>query len=74
MGIKWIKEQEPDPTPAFTFQNMIKYISNVHIDKNYEILDLIGKGSYAEVHRCREKHTNSLRAVKIINRVRHAKI
>ena len=44
------------------------WLTNRFVVNNYIILHCIGRGSYGEVRLCKEKHTNTLFAVKIINR------
>ena len=58
----------------FTYQNMIKFISTTPIEKDYELVSLLGKGSFSEVYRGKEKRTGNVRAVKKIDRKKFAKI
>ena len=41
------------------------------IEKNYEILEVIGKGGFGEVKRVRHKELNIIRALKIINKTKY---
>ena len=66
---------KPEPIlPPFTYQNMIKHITNQRMDQNYEILDLLGRGSYAEVRKGKDRRTGQYRAIKTIDRIKNAKI
>lgn len=75
MGIQCMKAPiSPPPVPAFTYKNMIKYNRDSAFDKDYELLQLLGRGSYAEVRKAKFKKTGRIRAVKIIDRNKHSKI
>lgn len=53
---------------------MVKPILDKPFTNDYRLLDLIGKGSYAEVYRGESIKTKNIRAVKRIDRRKHAKI
>ena len=53
---------------------MLKSIINTPINKDYKFLDLLGKGSYAEVYKVQSIKTQNVRAIKRIDRRKHAKI
>lgn len=75
MGITSIRKSEKDILSTnFTYENMLKSIIQTPISKDYKFLDLIGKGSYAEVYRGESVKTKNLRAIKRIDRRKHAKM
>ena len=45
-----------------------EWLSKRYVVNNYILLDLLGTGSYAEVRLCKEKSTDDLFAVKILNK------
>ena len=45
-----------------------EWLSKRYVVNNYILLDLLGTGSYAEVRLCKEKTTDDLFAVKILNK------
>ena len=60
--------QLPKEKPDVTKGN---WLTNRFVVNNYIILHCIGKGSYGEVRLCKDKHSNNLFAVKIINRAKN---
>ena len=53
---------------------MIKHNTETPFVDDYELLELLGSGSFAEVRKARAKNSGALRAVKIIDRIKHQKI
>ena len=48
MGITCIKtEPSMKSSVSFTYQNMIKYITTTPIEKDYDFIGLLGKGSFS---------------------------
>ena len=76
MGIRSSKQQPKEEilNPMITYQNMVKIVSDYPITKEYELMDLIGKGTYAEVYRGRALQTNNVRAIKKIDRKKNPNI
>lgn len=76
MGIRTSKQQskEDKPNPIMTYQNMVKIVNDYPITKQYELMDLVGKGTYAEVYRGRAIQTNNNRAIKKIDRKKNPNI
>lgn len=60
--------QLPKEKPDVTKGN---WLTNRFVVNNYIILHCIGKGSYGEVRLCKDKNSNNLFAVKIINRAKN---
>ena len=46
------------------------WLTNRYVVNNYIILHCIGSGSYGEVRLCKDKHSNNLFAIKVINRAK----
>jgi serine/threonine protein kinase len=59
---------------SFTYQNMIKYISSGVMEDSYEILELLGQGTFSEVFKGKNRQTGNIRAIKKIDRKKHSKI
>ena len=76
MGIRSSKQEpkEEKLNPMMTYQNMVKIVNDYPITKEYELMDLIGKGTYAEVYRGRAIQTNNIRAIKKIDRKKNPNI
>ena len=74
MGIQAIRPANSEPPPNFTYHNMIKNIAHSSFEKDFQILENLGKGAYAKVDKARSRMTGQLRAVKIIDRKKHNKI
>jgi len=45
------------------------WLTNRYIVNNYILLNVLGKGSYAEVRLCKEKNSNNVYAIKIMNKI-----
>ena len=41
------------------------------IEKNYQVLEIIGKGGYGEVKKVKHKELDVVRALKVINKSRY---
>lgn len=57
-----------------TYQNMVKIVNEYPITKEYELLDILGKGTYAHVYRGRALQTGNIRAIKKIDRSKNPNI
>ena len=57
-----------------TYQNMVKIINDYPVTKEYELLETIGKGTYAQVYRARAIQTDNIRAIKKIDRKKHPNV
>lgn len=57
-----------------TYQNMIKVITDYPITKEYEFLDVIGKGTYAQVYKAKFTQTGNIRAIKKIDKKKNPTI
>jgi hypothetical protein len=64
--VNWKNAQLPSKKPDVTKGD---WLTNRLIVNNYIILHCLGSGSYGEVRLCKEKDTNTLYAVKVINKV-----
>ncbi len=53
---------------------MVKIVNDYPITKEYELLDLIGKGTYAQVYRAKAIQTGNIRAIKRIDRKKNPNI
>ncbi len=57
-----------------TYQNMIKIITDYPITKEYQFLDVIGKGTYAQVYKSKFIQTGNIRAIKKIDKKKNPSI
>ena len=57
-----------------TYQNMVKIVSDYPITKEYDLLEVIGKGTYAQVYRGKVIQTGNIRAIKKIDRQKNPNI
>ena len=53
---------------------MVKIITEYPITKEYELLNIMGQGTYAQVYRGRDLKSGNIRAIKKIDRSKHPKI
>lgn len=53
---------------------MVKIITQYPITKEYELLNIIGKGTYAQVYRGKSLQTENIRAIKKIDTTKNPKI